>query len=191
MTNDSFDISKLRWMKGESEYFGTMRINHATAQHSFQNLQCAIGVDPGRRWGMAFVLENIHPTFGSVGFTLSTYWGIVPKEEHTQDYFHAIRDFVKLWLPPKCPARIVMIEGASYADRYGQAMLEQCRLGFYEAFRELCYLVEYVPPMTPRKAVFGNGRTAAKNIWLDIDGNASDASCLALYGGNYKYTPDK
>ena len=185
--NDSFNIQKLRWTKGESECFNGMKIQHALANHSFTGLQCAIGVDPGLNWGMAFVLGQNHLPFGKDLFTLTAYWGKIPHEEVEQNYFHKIRDFVKMWLPPKVPAKVVMVEGAAHGERFGQTQLERCRLGFYEAFRELGYNVEYCPPLTCRKAVFGNGRVKGKEVWLDCNGNASDAAVLALFGSGYYY----
>ena len=184
------NIKKLEWMRGESEYFGDMKIQHAVAQTSFQDLRPAIGVDPGRNWGIGFVLPQNHTVLGHLGYSLSTYWGTMPKEDKTQDYFHKIRDFVKLWIPPKCPAKIVMVEGSSYGDRYGQQMLEQTRLGFYEAFRELGFPVEYCPPTVCRKAVFGNGRIKGKEVWLSTNGNGADAGVLALYGAGYQYNKE-
>lgn len=184
-SNSSFDITKLRWTKGESEYFGEMKIQHAIANHQFSGLQCAIGVDPGLRWGLGFVLGQDHLPFGKNSYTLSAYWGRMPKTEQDQDYFHQIRDFIKLWLPPKCPAKIVMIENAAFNATFGREALERCRLGFYEAFRELGYPVEYVNPQTPRRAVFGNGRIKGKETFLEIDPNGADACVIALYAGGY------
>ena len=185
------DIKKLEWLKGESEYFGDMKIQHAIAQHSFRDLQPAIGVDPGRNWGIGFVLPQDHPVLGHLGYSLSTYWGTMPKEDKTQDYFHKIRDFVKLWIPPKCPAKIVMVENAAFNAPYGREYLEQIRLGFYEAFRELGFPVEYVNPQTPRLKVLGGGRNKGKEIWLSINGNAADAAVIALYASGYLYKIDK
>ena len=185
--NDSFDIKKLRWLKGESESFESMKIQHATANHSFTGLQCAIGCDPGLNWGISFVLGQGHLPFGKDIYTLSTYWGKMPHEDIEQNYFHKIRDFVKMWIPPKVPAQVVMVEGASFGDKFGQTQLERCRLGMWEAFRELGYKVEYCPPLTCRKAVFGNGRIKGKEVFLDINWNGADAAVLALYGAGYKH----
>jgi len=181
------DIKDLRFTEPSKIEHDGVKIKHSYAKYTFSDLTPAIGVDPGRNWGIAFVRpNNINPIMDA-GYGLSVYWGTMPKEEHSQDYFHKIRDFVTSWLKGKCNTKIVMVEGASYGDKYGQNALEQCRLGFYEAFREMGADVEYVAPLTPRKHVFGNGRLSAKNIWLDLNHNAADAACIALYGGGYQY----
>lgn len=181
------DIKDLRFTDNTYDKFGDMKIGHAYAKYTFSGVTPAIGVDPGRNWGIAFVVPNNLDPSMDAGYRLSCYWGKVPKEDNTQDYFHKIRDFVMAWMPKNCPAKIVMIEGASYGDKFGQATLEQCRLGFYEAFREMGCDVKYVSPLTPRKNVFGNGRVSAKTTFLDLDHNAADAACIALYASGYRY----
>lgn len=176
------DILDLRWSKGEPEAFGEMKIRWATADHLFTDeLIPSVGVDPGRNWAIAFVTPK------GEGFELATYWATMPKEVDSQDYFHKIRDFVKAWVPSEFPYRVAMVEGSSYGDRYGQQLLEQCRLGFYEAFRELGCEVSYVSPKTPRKWVLGNGNINSKGVWLDLNHNGADAACIALYAGGYKH----
>jgi len=178
------NILDLRWTKGEPEAFSEMKIKWARADHIFtDNLIPAVGVDPGRNWAIAFV----DPLNSPGKFELTSYWATMPKEEDSQDYFHKIRDFVKKWVPQPFLYKVAMVEGSSYGDRYGQQLLEQCRLGFYEAFRELGCKVSYVSPKTPRKHVLGNGNINSKNVFLDLNHNGADAAVIALYASGYEY----
>lgn len=179
------NIMDLVWNRGQPEAFSEMKIRWARADHVFtDDLVPAVGVDPGRNWAVAFV----SPVDG--GFSLTTYWAQMPQEENSQDYFHKIRDFVKDWVPSCFPYKVAMVEGSSYGDRFGQQLLEQCRLGFYEAFRELGCEVSYVSPKTPRKHVLGNGNINSKTIWLDLNHNGADAAVIALHASGYKYKED-
>lgn len=175
----------LKWLLGETDIAGDIKLNHATACYNFgTDLTPAVGIDPGRNFGVAFLLP--HPLDPAQGLTLTTYWGRFPLSDYHPEYFNAVKKFLYAWLPPKCPAKVCMIEGPAYSARYSQPLLEDVRLGFYISFQELGYEVYYVSPTAARKAVFGNGRRKASQIWVNINGNAADAAAIALYAGGFR-----
>lgn len=79
--------------------------------------------------------------------------------------------------------KTVVIEGASYADRFRQVELQDIRCGATSwAMNRLGNIeVMTVPPLTIRKTVFGSGKI--KNPWteLGIPNNAAAALGCALY----------
>jgi len=169
------DIYKLRWIVGkDKQYWRTMSIRYAVADGDFKTYGNAIGIDPGRNWGCGILLDG----------NLMTYWGKFPKCELSTEYHIMASDFIHEWLPVDLPVQIVMVEGPSYGDMYGQVQLEDIRLGFFMAFKTLGYDVKYIAPQTARKAVVGRGRIKAPDVWLDLPNrNGADAAALALYGG--------
>jgi len=171
------NLATLSWLNGESDEWRGMKIHHALAEHRFRDTVNAIGIDPGRRWGMGILIDGI----------LYAYWGIMPSPDSAIDYFDYIRDFIQEWLPPKIPTNIVFVEGASYGEQFGQILLEDIRFSFELAFKKRGFEVSLVPPKTARKVVLGNGNTKASEIWVKINSNGADGACLALYGGGYKH----
>jgi len=153
-----------------------MRINHSMCGQGFHGLQDAIGLDPGRNWGMGIVRKNV----------LTAYWGKFPEVEYPHDYFDVIGDFIANWLPPKVPAKIVCVEGASFGEKFGQILLEDIRLSFVLAFKKRGFDVVLVPPKTARKVVLGGGNIKASEIWVSLNSNGADGACLGLYGAGYK-----
>jgi len=179
------NICKLQWTIGHTCSIGDVIMKSAIANHTFTDLQPAIGIDPGRQFGIGMVLPYPNNIIG--GYFLSTYWGKLPKQDKHQEYFEIVRRFVNLWMPPKCPAKIVIVEGPSYFDKYGQVQLEDIRLAFYQTFKDMGYEAEYCPPTSARKKVLGNGRLKASSLWLNLNPNAADAGVLALYGGGFEH----
>lgn len=171
------NLATLEWLNGEKDEWRGMKISHALAEHRFRGTENAIGVDPGRRWGMGILLDGI----------LYAYWGILPAPDKNIEYFDYISDFVATWLPKNIPSKLVFVEGASYGEKFGQILLEDIRFSFELAFKKRGCEVSLVPPKTARKIVFGNGNTKASEIWVKINGNGADGACLALYGGGYKF----
>ena len=171
------ELANLHWLKHKEldDEWGGMRLHHATAERSFDCAD-AIGVDPGRNWGIGIITNGM----------VSVWWGKMIAQQYDYDYFQYAKQFITEWFPKKHPAKKVLVEGPSYGSPYKQPMLEDVRLGFLQGFIELGKEVEYIPPQTVRKGVFGNGRTKASNLWLGIAPDAADAAAIALYSGNYK-----
>jgi hypothetical protein len=174
------NLASLSWLKGESDSWKEMKIQHALAEYNFGDVDDAIGLDPGKNWGMGVIRNGV----------LRAYWGRLPDMEHDHDYFDVINDFILGWLPPKVPAKIVCVEGASFGEKFGQILLEDIRLSFLLAFKKRGFDVTLVPPKTARKIVLGSGNTKASELFVSINGNGADGACLALYGSGYKYKED-
>lgn len=127
-----------------------------------------LAIDPGKNFGVAVVgrgkpamvingvLSEIIP-LREVAFTLSQ----VLCRQYSPD--------------------MLVLEGASYGDRYGQVKLAEIRAGFAIGATEVGVEVKIVAPKTPRKVVFGSGDTQAMDVWVALNHNAADALCLALY----------
>lgn len=130
----------------------------------------SIGIDPGKNFGMAIiskdtcaimngVLTDTKYNLREVAFWLANYWVNV-----TNPIFN-----------------VAVIEGASYGDRFGQVKLAEIRCGFSLGISENKIPVNIIAPKTPRKDVFGDGNTGAWDVWINLNHNAADALCLALY----------
>lgn len=79
------------------------------------------------------------------------------------------------------------IEGASFSDKYRQVELAEIRAtvawwAMHNGVRE----VQIVPPLTIRKAVFGNAKLKAHDVWdnHDIPNDALAALSCMYYGQN-------
>jgi len=164
----------LKWEKSkEHQKWGGMKIMSAKAAAVF-NLPNAIGVDPGRNWGIGILYNG----------GLTVYWGKFPKQEQAYRYSLLVGDFVRGWLPEYVsPITRAAIEGPSFGSRFKQVMLEDVRVGFWLGLWRRGKDAVYVPPQTVRKQVFGYGYIKASDLWLAINGNAADAGAVALYAG--------
>ena len=175
------DLANINWnIYKEVQDWQGMKIHHAHADTIFYDVQDAIGIDPGRNFGVGLLTAG----------TLSIYWATLPAQEHDYDYFGYVQKFMMDWFPKDNPAKIAMVEGPSYASLYKQPFLEDVRLGFLMSLQMLGKEVDYVAPQSVRKVVFGNGRTKAATVWYDLSGkaaNGADAGAVALYAGGYKY----
>ena len=131
----------------------------------------SLGIDPGKNFGLAIASYD--------GY-IETMNGILNDKEYTlkEVAFWFIKDFLE-----KCGSavRVVVVEGASYGDRFGQVKLAEVRAGFALGCSESGLPVTTVAPKTPRKVVFGDGNKGAWDVWMGLNHNASDALCLALY----------
>lgn len=155
-----------------------MKIGYAIADAKFDGLINAIGIDPGRNWGCGILWDGV----------LYSYWGTFPKCDEAIGYHYTAERFITEWLPVDIPIKVAIVEGASYNDKYGQVMLEDVRTGFHRGLTELGFDISFVAPQSARKQVFGNGRTKAGDVWLQLNHNGADGSALALYGGGYGKT---
>lgn len=176
------DLAKVNWSisKELQDEWGGMKIRCATADVIFHDVQDAVGVDPGKNFGLGFLWDGM----------LTTFWATLPTQEHDYEYFGFIQKFMLDWFPKDNPANVAMVEGPSYASLYRQPFLEDCRLGFLMSLQMLGKEVSYVAPQSVRKTVFGNGRIKAANVWYDLTGkaaNGADAAAVALFAGGYKY----
>ena len=170
-------LNSVSFIRCEPEMWGEMKIHHSIAQYLFRDLCNGIGVDPGRNWGLSVLQDGL----------LGTFWGKLPKM-NAPDYHEYICNWIRGWFSPNFTATSVVVEGAAYNAQYGRELLEDIRLGFYSAFKELGREVAYVPPLAIRKIVFGNSNIKGNETWLSIGENAADSVAMALYCGGYKYS---
>jgi len=169
-------LNEICFTMGEPEHWKDMTIHHAIAQYIFRDVDDAIGIDPGRNWGISIISGGI----------LFTYWGKLPKMV-APDYHNYITCWLNGWFSPNFTAKVAVIEGAAYGAMYSREMLEDVRLGLYDGMKELGKDVSYVPPMKIRRQVLGNGRLKASDILLSIDPNGADSVAIALYAGGYRH----
>ena len=135
---------------------------------AFMSPTRVLAIDPGKNFGMAFVGDTDAVVFNGVLPDVG-----VPLREMA---FNFIKMMCDIWSPD-----ILVLEGASYGDRYGQVKLAEVRCGFALGATEAGVEVKIVAPKTPRKVVFGSGDTQAMDVWATLNHNAADALCLALY----------
>ena len=76
---------------------------------------------------------------------------------------------------------VACIEGASYGDRYRQVELAEIRASAALWCLQKGYKVSIVPPNTIRKAVFGNGKTKAQDVWTNIPADVANALACCYY----------
>lgn len=82
---------------------------------------------------------------------------------------------------------LMVIEGASYGDQYGQALLEEIRQSFYIAASLYAGFSDVIisPPKTIRKGVFGDGTIRAPDEFPTLNRNAADSLAMALFAAQY------
>ena len=73
------------------------------------------------------------------------------------------------------------LEGASYGDRYRQVELAEVRAMAMLWCHQHNYETKVVSPLKIRKAVFGNGRVKAQDVWANIPQDAANALACACY----------
>lgn len=142
-----------------------------------------IGVDPGRRMGIALCRDD----------EILALWGELDKKDPQwlvglqafDWFFHALPTTV--WWSKFKPATGV-VEGAIYKPKgaqgaaYGEANLAYIRFGMLLGLRGNGVGVELSPPMSIRKRAFGDGKQKARDFWPNMNLNATDAIGCALAG---------
>lgn len=128
-----------------------------------------MGIDPGKNFGIALV--------GDGGVSVMN--GVL--DDSIKPLREVAMHFIFEVMHPQL-IDLAVIEGASYGDRFGQVKLAEIRCGFALGCSELKIPVLITAPKTPRKAVFGSGNIGAWDVWINLNHNAADALCLAMYG---------
>lgn len=128
-----------------------------------------MGIDPGKYFGIAIV---------GGGGTGQVKWGKMDDSQIPlrEVAYHLIQSQIEIYHPD-----VVILEGASYGDRFGQVKLAEVRCGFALGVTERGIPIQILAPKTPRKTVFGHGDIGAWDVWVRLDHNGADALCLALY----------
>jgi len=131
-----------------------------------------IGIDPGRNFGISIFGEGMEP---------EVCHGTMPAGKHYEYGILAFRMGQDLCKRYGDEAKIAIIEGASYGDKFGQVGLAEIRFGFYLGLYAAGADVTIVAPTSVRKTVFGSGKTQAMDIWTSLNHNASDSLAILLY----------
>lgn len=132
-----------------------------------------LGVDPGRYFGVSVL--------GDYGVWV--YNGTMPKGTHDEYGSFAVK-LIKDICTLHCltPWDVSIVEGASYGSPFGQVGLAEIRFGFFLGLQEFGLEPKMVAPASVRKAVFGNGKQQAMDIFPILNHNAADSLAIALYG---------
>jgi hypothetical protein len=141
----------------------------------------AFGIDPGVNFGMTVIAKNKVWVFhGSL-----TQTGIPGKYGETAYAFlNSIMGAIEEY--PEWPA-LMVIEGASYGDRFGQVLLSEVRQSFYlaAAHSKLFANIVIQSPKKIRKQVFGDGNKRGPQVWPKLNKNGADSLVMALFAAQY------
>jgi len=135
--------------------------------------QIGIGVDPGKNYGISYVSD----------LGVFVYNGEMPDAEH-QDYGVMAYNLIREVCDYHCLTHgdVSIVEGASYGSVYGQVGLAEIRFGFYLGLLHTGLVPRILAPASIRKAVFGNGKTNASELWPILNGNGAASLSVALAG---------
>jgi len=162
---------------------GETKVNCARAIIPGAKFEAIIGVDPGRRFGIALTYKD----------EILALWGALEKCDPQWLVGMDAFDFSAEHLPQQPfwkkfnPCRGV-VEGAIYKPKaaqgasYGEANLAYIRFGFLLGLRDAGVPTDLMPVMSIRKRAFGDGRQKARDFWPSLNLNASDAIGCALAG---------
>jgi hypothetical protein len=142
------------------------KVKHFIAQAP--NQVWAVGIDPGRRFGVAIAALN----------RIVVYDGIMPQQPEKWRYGAIAIDIIKrIFAGPPANFQVGIVEGAAYNAKYGQVGLAEVRFGFaYGLLQVGVDDVRIVAPATLRKNVLGSGRAVVPyNNWPTLSTNGSDA----------------
>ena len=142
-----------------------------------------IGVDPGRRFGVATI----------IGHDAYVFSGEMPKEE--QQWMYGIRAYDMMaqttFYHGEGPA---VVEGAAYRPMkakgqdvsFGEANLAYIRFGFVLGMYYVGYSVNVVPPATIRAQALGSGKVGGLEVWPSLSPHAADSLAAALYAAGIR-----
>ncbi len=131
------------------------------------------GVDPGKKFGVAFAYENNIITYGgTLSETFAPFYGI--------EAIEVVQYLVDKINVPTFATRYALVEGAAYAAHYGQDLLSQVRFGFAYGLYLKNFKINFIPPHSARKSAFGSAKITGKDLWLRMNANAADAVGILL-----------
>jgi Holliday junction resolvasome RuvABC endonuclease subunit len=136
-----------------------------------------VGIDPGtRNMGIAIIHDRIGKAFDI----------LIPKAPDRVASMLMIQECIGYilngWQDGISKGRwIVAVEDAAFGMKFGQVPLAESRAAAMLFFASKTQNVQIVAPMRVRKAVFGNGKIKAHDVW-EIAPNAGAALSLALFG---------
>lgn len=130
-----------------------------------------VAVDPGINFGMSVLQSS----------GLYIYNGRLQRVGTTFECGWYAYNFIQGYIASNA---LFVLEGAAYKAPFGQADLANVRAGFYMGARYRLGLdrIRVAAPMTVRKAVFGNGKIKASEIFPNLNINAADSIGLLAFG---------
>lgn len=162
---------------------GGIKVRCARAVIPGARFEAIIGVDPGRKFGIAW----------TIGDAIVVIWGELTQQKPQwlvglDAYDFAYKELSRHPLFFGGDATRGIVEGAIYKPKgaqgvsYGEANLAYIRFGFLLGLRRSGVPTDLMPVMTIRKRAFDDGRQKARDFWPSMNLNASDAVGCALAG---------
>lgn len=151
----------------------TIEFHHELNDVNFQ----FIGVDPGTvNYGLT-VLDV--PTAKYIVYQASIYQiKFNERKKNPLDRVHSLYSVLEEIEISKYP-KSVIIEGASYGDKYRQAELAEIRMGtalWFDAKGSVCHVVS---PNSIRSHVFGSAKIKAHEYWKELEKYPDAAASLS------------
>ena len=165
------ELSSLKFVKVEPYQSRHGKMRRLETSHPMFKRMYGLGIDPGRNFGVCAIRDG----------EVQLWWGTMEKEEHLYDYgvtaYSLARGYIYAQHRGKTP---VVIEGASYHDKYGQVGLSEVRFGFYLGICHAGLSADIVPPASVRKQAFGSAKIMGFEIWPTLNHNAADSFGCAI-----------
>lgn len=139
-----------------------------------EKINYIVGIDPGsRKLGISIICKE----YFEVAYIQQNRYEL--EIERALSIQNTIKQIVPIITEG---INIAIIEGASHGANFGQVQLAEIRAAIMLQLTKLGYQTYIVPPLSIRKAVFGNGRTKAKEEWKDIPpDSAASLACAIAY----------
>ena len=165
------DLSSLKFLKVEPYQSRHGKLRRLEAFHPMFKGMYGLGIDPGRNFGVCAIRDG----------EVQLYWGTMDKEEHLYNYgvtaYSLARGYIYAQHRGQTP---VVIEGASYNEKFGQVGLSEVRFGFYLGVCHAGLRADIVPPASVRKQAFGSAKIMGFEIWPTLNHNVADAFGCAI-----------
>lgn len=132
----------------------------------FEEHPFVVGIDPGRNLGAAFCLKRkLHLLFTS----------LPQSGDGGYKYLLSAYEFVHWFIARFGRPTLVVIEGASHNEQYGQDVLSQIRGVIDVAFEANDVPATQIPPLLLRKLAWGSGKSRPSDLFPHLNPHAVDA----------------
>lgn len=168
---------KLVILNEERTQYHLHKIDFLACECDFNSQRTLVGIDPGSaNFGISILHGNnlflfqVTTEVKSLSNPMDKIMLVHTAGGMCMDYF-SCKDYKD---------GIAVVEGSSYADRYGQAQLGESRA----TLSLLCFnknlTVFILPPTRIRKLAFNNGRLKAEEVYKDVLDKKYKDACAAL-----------
>lgn len=168
---ETTELSNLKFSKVEPYQSRHGKMRRLEAFHDMFKGMYGLGIDPGRNFGVCAIRDG----------ELQLWWGTLDRREKLYQYgadmYALSRGYLYSQHRGDAP---VIIEGASYNERFGQVGLAEVRFGAYLGMVHAGLKAEILPPATIRKIAFGSGKTMGWELFPTLNHNAADSLGCAL-----------